>query len=366
MEQGQTVEKRFFAASNSSHGFQNYYPACFGASNGVERLYIIKGGPGTGKSHLMHTVGEKAAAAGYDVTYYHCSSDPDSLDGIIARRPDRPCFGMVDGTAPHTCEPTLPGAREEIIHLGDFWDSRALAARADEIRSLNEGKSACYAMAYRFLHACGEMDAVTDTLVSTGVDREKIRRLAVRILGGQTDGSTYRATPALLDAVGMTGIVRFDTFERLAGAHPQGTVVYLEDYYGLGYRVMEELLRVAERKRLSLWVAYHPVHTHKTVGVYVPAGGLCVMVKEPPEGADLNAVRRINLRRYADAAMLRSLRADIRHTQALHRELLDGAVHALTMASSYHFALESIYTAAMDLRAKDAYEQAWGSAWLKT
>ena len=40
-------EKKYFAASNSSEGFVNYYDACFGSDSRVDRLYVIKGGPGT-------------------------------------------------------------------------------------------------------------------------------------------------------------------------------------------------------------------------------------------------------------------------------------------------------------------------------
>lgn len=358
MVQGQTGEVCFFAASNSSHGFQNYYPQCFGEANGVEQLYIIKGGPGTGKSYLMRKIGQRGAEVGYDVTYYYCSSDPSSLDGVICRRAGRPCIGVVDGTAPHVFEPSLPGVREEIIHLGDFWDSRVLRAQAADIRARNAQKGDRYAMAYRLLRACGEIDAVVDALITPCVYQNKIQRLAERILKEQSWGDTYCAMPALLDAVGMTGIVQLDTFEEQAQAHKQGRILYLDEDHSLGHRVMAGLLAEAQRKRLELWVAWHPVHAHKAVGLYLPATGLCVMIKEPTEGKYTCPTRHITLRHYMDTAAFRAIRGEVRQLRSLHDELMHRATWMLEQAAVHHFALEKIYSAAMDFDAKGTYEEA--------
>ena len=46
--------KGYFACANSSRGFCNYFESNL---QGLERLYILKGGPGTGKSTLMKEVG---------------------------------------------------------------------------------------------------------------------------------------------------------------------------------------------------------------------------------------------------------------------------------------------------------------------
>ena len=69
-----------FAASNSARGFKSYYDQVFDRKK-LERVYIIKGGPGTGKSSFMKRVALWAQKKGMDVEYYYCSSDTNSLDG---------------------------------------------------------------------------------------------------------------------------------------------------------------------------------------------------------------------------------------------------------------------------------------------
>ena len=144
-----------FAASNSAEGFKSYYESVFRRDD-LEHLYIIKGGPGTGKSSFMRDVGEYFEGLGRRVAYYKCSSDPDSLDGVIID------FGvaLIDGTAPHCADPEIAGARDEIIELGAFWESSKLVERYEEIYELSRQKNEAYERAYRYLSACGAVRRV--------------------------------------------------------------------------------------------------------------------------------------------------------------------------------------------------------------
>ena len=68
-----------------------------------------------------------------------CSSDPHSLDGVIAEKNDRR-IAMVDGTAPHERDAVIPGAIDEIINLGDFWERRWLVGQKENIKRLAKEK----------------------------------------------------------------------------------------------------------------------------------------------------------------------------------------------------------------------------------
>ncbi len=106
----QEKKMRYFAASNSAGGFRSYFDDIFPTEK-FERLFIIKGGPGTGKSHLMRRAADFAHKLGCTVEYFHCSSDPLSLDGIAAYhtqnlqdifsdRYHARSFAIIDGTSP--------------------------------------------------------------------------------------------------------------------------------------------------------------------------------------------------------------------------------------------------------------------------
>ena len=88
---------RYFLGANSPAGFYSLYDELIDPAE-AEGIYILKGGPGCGKSTLMRQVAQRAEDAGLRVEYIPCSGDPDSLDGVIL--PEKK-VALVDGTAPH-------------------------------------------------------------------------------------------------------------------------------------------------------------------------------------------------------------------------------------------------------------------------
>jgi hypothetical protein len=88
-----------FAGALTSNGQVSFYDSL---TDGIKSRYIMKGRPGSGKSTLMKKVAMAAMEVGYDVEYYHCGFDPNSLDMIIIPELS---FAILDGTAPHVKDP---------------------------------------------------------------------------------------------------------------------------------------------------------------------------------------------------------------------------------------------------------------------
>ena len=88
--------RRYFLGANTAKGFFSVYEDFCKPDSG-NFLYVIKGGPGCGKSSFMKKIGKAAEDAGLDVEYVLCSADPDSLDGVLI-----PTWhvGYADGTSP--------------------------------------------------------------------------------------------------------------------------------------------------------------------------------------------------------------------------------------------------------------------------
>ena len=350
MTQNMTVPRQCFAASNSCRGFKNYYGEIF-TDPRIERLYVIKGGPGTGKSHFMRTVARRARERGYTVTEYLCSSDPASLDGLLLFKEGAPTVGFLDGTPPHVYEPVLPGVREEILNLGEFWDFNALSRQREGIASMIKQKAAAYGNAYSALSAAGAMDEISDALTEPWVSRDRLRALATRLLKDQPKGEGYVAIPALRRGVSMTGKHTLHSFEAAARS-----LLMAEDAYGMGYRLTDVMLEISRACGHQVLVSYHPVYPHKVDGLFYPTTRLCVLVGEgnPPEGIP---TRSLSLRRYADVQAFRALRGELRRTLSLREQMVDVALDHLAVAATHHFELEKIYSSAMDFSAKEAFTE---------
>lgn len=135
--------RNFYAGGNTAKGFYSLYESSL---SGLSRLYILKGGPGTGKSSLMKAIGHKMAKKGHDIEFLHCSSDNQSIDGVIIPSLK---IGVVDGTAPHIIEPKAPGAIEEYVNLGVAWNSKTLETNKEKIIELTDLISAKFQAAYQ-------------------------------------------------------------------------------------------------------------------------------------------------------------------------------------------------------------------------
>lgn len=132
----------YFAEGNTSRGSVQLYASSI---QSLDHLYVLKGGPGSGKSSLIQAVSEKAIAAGYDIWQIHCARDPESLDGLIIPELH---VGIVDGTPPHQIDPLLPGINGTTVDLSAALDSKALQVHRTDMQSLYDQIQQTYEQAY--------------------------------------------------------------------------------------------------------------------------------------------------------------------------------------------------------------------------
>ena len=70
-----------FPGNNTPNGFFSYYD--YMVPKNANRVFVIKGGPGVGKSTFMTAIARDMVDKGYDVEIHHCSSDNGSIDGVV-------------------------------------------------------------------------------------------------------------------------------------------------------------------------------------------------------------------------------------------------------------------------------------------
>jgi hypothetical protein len=137
------VIRKMFPGAVTYQGFYSYYN--YMIEPNARHIYVIKGGPGVGKSTFMKKIGKEMVAAGYDIELHCCSSDNNSIDGLVI-----PALGvaLLDGTAPHVVDPKNPGAVDEIINLGEYWNEPMIHQNKNEILSCNRQISRHFQAAY--------------------------------------------------------------------------------------------------------------------------------------------------------------------------------------------------------------------------
>lgn len=174
----------YYAGGNTARGFYSLYESNL---EGMDRLFILKGGPGTGKSSLMKHIGAEWSDKGYDIQYLHCSSDNNSIDGVIIEQLK---VAVVDGTAPHVIEPKCPGAVDEYVNLGIAWDSARLAAQKDTIIQYTERISAAFQKAYDCFAQALHIHDDWEKIYIKNMDFSKANALTEQLLDQLFQGQT--------------------------------------------------------------------------------------------------------------------------------------------------------------------------------
>lgn len=168
--------RNYYAGGNTARGFHSFFESNL---QNLDRLFILKGAPGTGKSSLMKTIGEKYENEGYNLEYIHCSFDNDSIDGVIISDLG---VGIVNGTYPHVIEPKVPGAIEEYVNLGSAWDSQELAEHKDQIQQTTSAIHKLFQKAYRSFNEALKIHDEWEKIYITNMDFSKANKITEELI----------------------------------------------------------------------------------------------------------------------------------------------------------------------------------------
>jgi len=322
----------FLAGGNTAQGFTSCFDSILPKEQ-QKRMYYIKGGPGVGKSTLMKRFAKAAEEKGMEVEYFHCSSDPDSLDGVSL-----PALGvgMMDGTAPHVYDPVIPGARDTLLSLGDFLDEKALIPHAREIDAVQKQISARFARCYRYLAASEQVLwaaplAVENASKARKLADEWIQKLPLR--GGM--GTVRRLFASAFTPKGRVTVTDFAPLERRVtidcpfGAHATG--------------LMQRITEGAVYRGLQVIQLLDPLSPGEIAHVIIPAHGMafCTGVKTKDAAGE-----------WMEAGALFDRTGEPEREQSFDRnacELLwQRATEQLAAAKSLHDELERFYVQNMD------------------
>lgn len=327
------MARHYFLGGNTPKGFCSYYDYLIDTEK-AKKVYIIKGGPGTGKSTFMKSAAAWGEDNGFDVDFLHCSSDPNSLDGIIIDGD----IAMVDGTAPHTIDPKNPGCVETIINMGDFWDEAKLRESKEKIIEINKQIKGYYASAYNYLAAAGSVYKNIPAQTSSG-------RLAQTIFedmtGRESACGTGKIRKLFAGAIGPAGTVSF------ADTLPLKKSYILKTDFAKGTSaVMQKLVNIFTQNGYDTEAFYDPLAPDDLIE------HICV-----PE-AEISVITSVGLSNIADENAyiidvdeifdITTCTKDYIHNKLMTERLVKEATGIIAKAKQKHDELEHCYIPCMD------------------
>ncbi|MFD1738459.1 PRK06851 family protein [Bacillus salitolerans] len=344
--------KNYYAGSNSSQGFYSLYEE---ALKGLNRLYILKGGPGTGKSTFMRKLGLVMMDKGYELEYLHCSSDNKSIDGIVI-----PALkvGVVDGTAPHVIEPKYPGVVEKVIDLGAYRDDHYLTQYKQIIISLTNDISTSFKAAYQTMQEAKKIHLKKEEIYVSSMDFDKANHVTNDLIRSIFDFPFEAEDKPTLKR-------RF-----FGAATPKGAVNFIDNITedlsrrfiikgrpGSGKStLMKKIGKYAEEKGLS--VVYFPCafDPGSMDMVIIPSLSVAVVDGTAPHVVDpfrLNDVVVDMFKLCMDTSIEEKQRESIEQLNTAYQNKMTLATNFLSEAKRLHDRLEEYYKTAMDFEKVD-------------
>ena len=337
----------YFLGANTPEGFRSEY-AALQADPRIRRLTVIKGGPGCGKSTLMRKAAAHAEAMGCAVERIPCSSDPDSLDGVVI-----PALGraFVDGTAPHVVEPALCGLGANYLNLGQCYRESVMEAAGPALRAAKAANAACYGPAYGLLRAAGELERLIRSL-SAGADvRAAKRRLLGELPGPERDAPAEPGLclPCFLDAFTPKGVVSLTP--------DAGRIWILQDSCGLAEGMLRQLAARWRAAGTAVRLARDPLAPDALMGVIAPELDTACLRSTPVFDRSDTAAAMLRLDAAAEASLPDRTLDRIRSLRRRQRMLLSDALSWLSEAKARHDELEALCRPAVDFAAADSMTQ---------
>ena len=333
-------KRTYFMGYSTPNGFTTHLRDDI--ESGEFTTYIIKGGPGTGKSSLMKKIASEISELDEPEIYY-CSSDPNSLDAVLF---DNLKVIIADGTAPHVIEPTYPGAREVLVDLGECWDLSSLASDKDSIIDSTNRNHKYHLLAKKYLSA---IISVNEDIMSIGdcaLDSSKLdsycERLSSKLFPKKKSPDTQ-------------GKIRF---RQMTAFTPEAVITLANNFDKLKvYKVDDECFAVTDNllKKLAEYACNNSYDVIISKNVFISGSVYQHLIIPEIETAFVSSVSneitnttKINAMRFYDRDILKDKHKRLMFDEGIVKELTDEMVSALKTAKGIHDELESYYIKAMD------------------
>lgn len=343
--------RMFYPGGNTCEGFHSFYD--YIVKPDARRILVIKGGPGMGKSTLMKTLGRQFHNMGYNVEFHWCSSDNDSLDAMVL--PDQQ-IALIDGTAPHVVDPRNPGAVDEILNLGDYWNEGQLYEAKKNIMSLNKLVGKYFRLGYIRLREAKTIwdewsEYYADTIPANtlyNITRE-IKRLVFEHNCPIAPDYWYRHLFA--SAITPEGVVSNANTLFDSGFY----VIALRGAPGLGVqRIMSSLSAWAEEESFALETYHNPFIPSLTEIlifreakiIVIDASG--ILINHEPMLSKMVTGRLYDLNQMVEKSKLLRFTSKLHDCTGRFSSAMQGAVSMIGKAKETHDEMEAYYIPAMD------------------
>ncbi|MDI3548673.1 MAG: hypothetical protein PWR10_2325 [Halanaerobiales bacterium] len=345
MEKGKI--KNFFPGGNTSQGFYSFYDYL---PYKTERAFIIKGGPGTGKSTFMKKIGYEMTEHGYNIEFHWCSSDNNSLDGVVIPALK---LAILDGTAPHMIDPENPGAVEEIVNLGEYWNSSYLRKHRQEIIKLNKLIKKRFKQVYHYLKIAKLVHDEWESYYIEGLNlnkaNQKIAEIIDLILTEKSPSTPGPGRHLFASAITPGGVINY--FDNLTEEIGRRFIVKGEPGTGKS-TLIKKVADVIAKYGYEILYLHCGFVPESLDAIIIPGLDTAIINGTPPHTleAKRDGDQIIDMMACVNLTVLKQYADEIAEVKSLFDGIMKRVFNHLKQAKETHDEIEEFYITAMDFK----------------
>ena len=335
----------WFLGANAPKGYYSKFDQLFFAMP-KGRCFLLKGGPGTGKSTVLKKTAAVLEKKGLSTELVYCTADTDSLDAIITSDGK---FTVLDATLPHAAEPKYPGAYETTVSLCDCWNEEMIREHGEKAVELFDANRRKHEEARRYIAAAANLLDEAARLGMESVFPEKAAKTAFRICMrefGKKKNRNATEKQRFLSAVTDKGVFFFNETPKILCDR----IYIIDDDCGAASRIfMNTIRKTALEHGLDIITCRCPIFpAEKIEHVFIPSLRLGFMTANRRHKITAAPYRVIHARRFIDEKKFNRHKIRIRFALRTASQLISEAADCMKEAKAIHDELESIYIPAMD------------------
>lgn len=257
------------------------------------------------------------------------------------------CHFIEVATAPHIVDPKNPGAVDEIINLGEYWNLEKIKENREEILKTNKEVGRLFTRAYKFLKATESILKDVVVKYKDAMDFGKINSITLdlidEILGNvEFKGKAGYERHLFGTAITPNGVVEYiDTIFNDAT-----NVYYIKGDIGTGKSTLiEKVYKNAILRGLDVEVYHTPLIKDKIGTIFIKDINVALTISDMFKEKNYKVV---DLDKCINYDILNKYKDEIEYDKELIEKLLDNGIENIKRAKKEHDVMEKYYIPNMD------------------